>query len=91
MYNKTYILYIFAIILVILVIYILFFNYKRFVYKPSEYIASRNFFYASDHHIDIPYSDSTEIPLSYPQSNGEIIYINTTAIPNFVRNYLPNI
>ena len=32
-----------------------------------------------------------DIPRTYPQSNGEIVYINTTAIPNFVMNYLPNI
>jgi hypothetical protein len=91
MYNKTYILYFFTLLLVSVVIYILFFNYKKYDYKPSEYIASRNFFYASDYHIDVPYSESTEIPTSYPETNGKIIYINTTAIPNFVRNYLPNI
>jgi hypothetical protein len=47
--------------------------------------------YICDHHIDNPKSESTDIPSTYPKSDGETIYINTTAIPNFVTNYLPNI
>ena len=60
-------------------------------YIPSEYISSYNFIYACDHHIENPKSESTDVPITYPISNGETIYINTTAIPNFVKNYLPNI
>jgi hypothetical protein len=60
-------------------------------YEPSTYISSYNYIYICDHHIENPTSESTDIPLTYPRSNGESIYINTTAIPNFVINYLPNI
>lgn len=60
-------------------------------YEPSTYISSYNFIYTCDHHIDEPFSDSTDVPLTYPTSNGETIYVNTTALPNFVTNYLPNI
>jgi len=60
-------------------------------YKPCKYISSRNFFYTSDHHITNPISESKDIPTTYPKSNGEIIYINTTALSNFLLNYLPNI
>jgi hypothetical protein len=60
-------------------------------YIPSTYVSSFNLFYICDHHINIPSGESTDIPLTYPKLNGETIYINTTAIPNFVINYLPNI
>jgi len=69
----------------------------RFIYRhsekytPSTYISSYNFIYICDHHIDNPTSESTDVPLTYPKSNGETVYINTTAIPNFVENYLSNI
>jgi hypothetical protein len=64
---------------------------EQIKYEPSTYVSSYNFIYICDHHIDNPKSESTDIPLTYPKSDGETIYINTTAIPNFITNYLPNI
>ena len=64
---------------------------EQYQYIPEKYISSYNYIYICDHHINNPVSDSTDVPLTYPKSNGETIYINTTAIPNFVKNYLPNI
>jgi hypothetical protein len=64
---------------------------KYIEYIPSTYISSYNFIYICDHRIEKPHSESIDVPSTYPKSNGETIYINTTAIPNFVKNYLPNI
>ena len=64
---------------------------EQIKYEPSTYVSSYNYIYICDHHIDNPKSESTDIPPTYPKSDGETIYINTTAIPNFVTNYLPNI
>jgi len=60
-------------------------------YYISKYIASRSYLHVCDHHIDNPVTESKEVPKSYPEKDGDSIYINTTAIPNFVNNYLPNI
>jgi len=84
-------------IIIFIIIIILIFSYlkvtkeKYIKFEPSTYVSSYNFIYICDHHIEDPKSESTEIPLTYPQSNGETVYIHTTAIPNFVNNYLPNI
>jgi len=64
---------------------------EQIKYEPSTYVSSYNYIYICDHHIDNPKSESTDIPPTYPKLDGETIYINTTAIPNFVINYLPNI
>jgi hypothetical protein len=64
---------------------------EQYEYIPEKYISSYNYIYSCDHHINKTRSDSTDVPLTYPTSDGESIYINTTAIPNFVKNYLPNI
>jgi hypothetical protein len=72
----------------------LYYNSEYFNYKSLDilnYVASRSYYYVCDHKINNPQSESTEIPLTYPSSNGETIYINTTAIPNFITNYLPNV
>ena len=85
------------IVIFIIILIILLFCYRKIIkekyieFEPSTYIASYNFMYICDHRIENPKSESTEIPLTYPQSNGETVYIHTTAIPNFVNNYLPNI
>jgi hypothetical protein len=83
-----------SILIVIYVIIRIMINkyYEKYIkYESSEYISSYNFIYACDHHLEFPTSESTELPLTYPKSNGETIYINTTAIPNFIKNYLPYI
>ena len=93
MYNKNYIKYVCIIIIIFIIINIVITKYteKYIEYIPSTYISSYNFIYICDHRIEKPQSDSTDVPSTYPKSNGETIYINTTAIPNFVKNYLPNI
>lgn len=60
-------------------------------YSISKYIASRSFIYITDHHVNNPYSESSALPLTFPKKNGESIYIHTTALHNFVNNYLPKI
>lgn len=96
--NKNNIL---IIIIIVAIIYILFrvfnFNNERYyssntkIILSNSYIASRSFYCVCDHKISKIKSESTEIPTTYPSSDGETIYINTTAIPNFVTNYLPNV
>ena len=52
----------------------------RFIYRhsekytPSTYISSYNFIYICDHRIDNPTSESTDVPSTYPKSNGETVY-----------------
>ena len=94
MYNQNYIYNLFLSIVIYIIIRILIDKYyprEQYEYIPEKYISSYNYIYSCDHHIDNPSSDSIDIPLTYPTSNGESIYLNTTAIPNFVINYLPNI
>ena len=55
-------------------------------YIRKNYISSKNFLYECDHHTTIK-----ELPLTYPKSYGETIYINTKILPQFVTNYLPKI
>jgi len=64
---------------------------KYIEFEPSTYVASYNLMYICNHHVEDPQSESIEIPITFPQSNGETIYIHTTAIPNFVIKYLPYI
>jgi hypothetical protein len=95
MVRTNYIINIVIFVLIYLFIrYILLINidkYTEYKYEPSTYVSSYNYIYVCDHHIDNPKSESTDVPLTYPKRNGETIYINTTAIPNFVKKYLPNI
>lgn len=92
---KKHMMYLFVTVIVFYIIYrLLDYKFELFNYKSNEltnYIASRSYSYVCDHRINNPQTESIEIPLTYPKSNGETIYINTTAIPNFVLNYLPNI
>jgi hypothetical protein len=55
------------------------------------YIASKSFVYMCDHYTLNPYSESTDIPNTYPIRDGDKIYIHNTALGNFANNYLPNI
>ena len=94
MNNKSYLFNLFVYIGIYILLRLIINRYKSetfITYIPSTYVSSYNFIYICDHHIDTPKSESTDIPLTYPKSNGETIYINTTAIPNFIANYLPNI
>jgi len=52
-------------------------------------IASRSFLFMCDHHIDNPESESTRLPITTPQKNGETVYIHPRALKNFLINYLP--
>lgn len=96
MVNKNYLINLIIFIILYLLLRILINKYVEkysddIKYEPSTYVSSYNYIYVCDHHIDNPISESTDVPLTYPKSIGETIYINTTAIPNFVINYLPNI
>jgi hypothetical protein len=54
-------------------------------------IASRSFLFMCDHHIENPESESRRIPTTFPQKEGETIYIHPTALNNFLINYLPSL
>jgi len=54
-------------------------------------IASRSILAACDHHIESPVSESRRVPTTFPEKGGESIYIHTTALHNFIQNYLPHI
>jgi len=92
MYDKKQILYFMLIFVGIYAIYKLFVNKRtNNVNYKSKYIASRSYYSACDHQILFAISESTDVPQTYPVRDGETIYINTTAIPNFVTYYLPHI
>ena len=93
MYNQNYIYNLFIFIIIYIILRTLIDSYyprEQYEYIPEKYISSYNYIYSCDHHIDKPISDSTYVPITYPKLDGESIYINTTAIPNFVKNYLSN-
>jgi hypothetical protein len=56
-----------------------------------KFIASKSFIYLCDHYTPSPKSESIDIPDTYPNKDGDKIYIHNTALNNFVNNYLPNI
>jgi len=98
MNNKTIVIYILIFLIILFLIYKLcvidkqlFSLSSKSSYSISKYIGSRSFTYICDHHVDNPYSESTELPTTFPTKNGESIYIHTTALSNFVKNYLPKI
>lgn len=55
------------------------------------YIASKSFIYICDHYTPNPFSESDNIPDTYPIKDGDKIYIHNSALGNFVSKYLPNI
>lgn len=55
------------------------------------FLASRSILELCDHKIQNPESESTRIPSTYPQKDGETIYCHPTALRNFVTSYLPNV
>lgn len=52
-------------------------------------IASRSFLSMCDHHIENPESESIRLPITFPQKDGETIYIHPSALKNFLISYLP--
>ena len=58
---------------------------------PSKLICSTNFIKICDHKVNEPYSETSEIPKTYPNFPGQSIYCHPTALQNFVLNYLPNV
>jgi hypothetical protein len=52
-------------------------------------IASRSFLSMCDHHIENPESHSIRLPITFPQKDGETVYIHPTALKNFLISYLP--
>ena len=85
----------FVLLLLFLIItYSIYFKYfETFNMDKTEpiYIASKSFIYMCDHYTPNPFSESTEIPDTYPKKDGDKIYIHNTALGNFANNYLPNI
>ena len=57
----------------------------------SKYVASNSLFNICIHKAELRKSEMTDLPKTYPNKDGDTIYITTTALPNFVINYLPNI
>lgn len=55
------------------------------------YVASRSFHALCTHKISYPESESQQVPTTYPSQAGESIYVNNTALVNFVNHYLPRI
>jgi len=62
---------------------------KYYDYIDDNYISSKNFLFACDHHTN-DYMVK-KLPSTYPKSNGETIYIHTNILPKFIKEYLPNI
>jgi len=81
------ILIIFVIICVISVIVFL-----QFKFTNTVLISTKSFITLCDHYAaELRVFESTDIPKTYPRKNGESIYIHTTALDRFVKEYLPNI
>ena len=66
-------------------------KYPKVTSNPSNLICSTNFIKVCDHKTGNPYSESIEVPETYPTKAGESIYCHPTALENFVSSYLPNI
>lgn len=54
-------------------------------------VASRSLLFGCDHHIQNPESGSYRIPNTFPQKDGETIYLHPDALRNFIIHYLPNL
>lgn len=54
-------------------------------------VASRSLLFGCDHHIQNPESGSRRIPTTFPQKDGETIYVHPDALGNFIVNYLPKL
>lgn len=85
--------YIILLILFIVIYFVYSKYYETFNMDKTQpiYIASKSFVYMCNHYTPYPYSESTEIPDTYPEKDGDKIYIHNTALGNFVKYYLPNI
>jgi len=58
---------------------------------PLQFICSTNFVSMCNHKVVNLYSECIEVPMTYPQKEGETVYCHPTALENFVSSYLPNI
>ena len=57
----------------------------------SEFVASRSITNVCNHRTINPRTSSSEVPLTFPTTIGESIYINPEALNNFIVNYLPKL
>jgi len=58
---------------------------------PSKLICSTKFAKLCNHMVSNLYTESIEVPTTYPDKAGETIYCHPNALGNFVSSYLPNV
>ena len=58
---------------------------------PSKLVCSTNFPKLCNHRVSNMYSESMEVPTTYPKKAGETVFCHPTALANFVSSYLPNV